>query len=79
MTFEGEIGLKLKLLPPNSGCPECATEHDPTQPHNWLSPYYQFYFYQQHGRWPTWADAMAHCACETQALWKACLAEEGLG
>jgi hypothetical protein len=31
--------------------------------------YYQMAFQQQHGRWPTWADAMAHCTPEMQSAW----------
>lgn len=49
-------------------CPECGVKHDPTYPHNNTSLYYQFKFYQDHGRWPTWADAMAHCSDEIKQI-----------
>lgn len=58
------------LLPPPAGrCPECAREHDPQQPHDAQSFYYQFKFNWEHGRKATWADAMAHCSDETKAIW----------
>lgn len=63
-------GGGLMLLPPAPGkCQECAVEHDPAQPHNQQSFYYQFKFNAQHGRSPKWADAMAHCTPEMRALW----------
>jgi hypothetical protein len=30
---------------------------------------YQYTFYDKHGRWPTWADAIAHCAEDIKRLW----------
>lgn len=67
------------LLPPEPGlCKECAVKHDPSQPHNRQSLYYQYHFYGEHGRWPTWADAMAHCSDAVQSQWKAALAERGV-
>jgi hypothetical protein len=72
-----EIKL-MTLLPPAPGkCPACSTEHDPRDPHNRKSLYYQFRFYQEHERIPTWDDAMAHCAPEVQAAWRAELAKHG--
>lgn len=55
-------------IPPGT-CPECAEIHDPKQPHNKASLVYQYKFYNQHGRFPTWADAMAHCSDETKNQW----------
>lgn len=61
----------MMLLPPKPGaCPICATEHDTEQPHNQESLYYQYRFYGIRGRWPTWADAVAHCAAEIAAAWE---------
>jgi len=54
-------------------CQECAVDHAPEMPHNQQSLYYQYKFYQQHGRWPTWEDALAHCAPEMQDAWKEAL------
>jgi hypothetical protein len=51
-------------------CQECAGDHPHTDPHNQQSLYYQQRFRAQHGRWPTWSDAMAHCTPEIQARWK---------
>lgn len=66
----------FKLLPCKPGvCQECATDHDPAMPHNQQSLYYQYRFYGQHGRWPTWDDALAHCTPELQTLWKEALAK----
>lgn len=50
-------------------CQECAVKHDPSQPHNQQSLHYQYKFYGDHGRWPTWTDAMAHCSPEIKATW----------
>ena len=61
----------MMLLPPKKDtCPVCATKHEPDQPHNGDSMYYLYRFYGIHGRWPTWADAIAHCDAITQGLWK---------
>ena len=58
------------LLPAKSGkCPECATAHEPELPHNQQSLFYQYNFYGKHSRWPTWADAMAHCTPEMKTIW----------
>lgn len=62
----------MQLLPPHpSKCQCCAVAHLPDQPHNAQSLHYQYWFYGQNGRWPTWADAMAHCPEEIQQKWKA--------
>lgn len=60
---------------PEGTCPECALAHPPEDPHNRDSLFYQYRFYEQHGRWPTWDDAMAHVAEERRAAWQAALAE----
>lgn len=66
----------MLLMPPKPDtCPICATEHSPEQPHNKQSLYYQYRFYGVRGRWPTWADAVAHCDPETQRLWREVLEE----
>ncbi len=65
-----DIAREGTLLPPPKGtCPECAVAHDPKMPHNQQSLYYQYYFYNKHGRWPTWKDAMAHCTDDVKAIW----------
>lgn len=59
------------LLPPAPGkCQECAVAHDPGQPHNQQSLYYQMRFHAEHGRYPTWSDAMTHCSAEVRELWR---------
>ena len=70
--------VKFGILPPKAGyCSVCGTDHEPAMPHNAQLLYYQYAFYGEHGRWPTWADAVAHCAPETQAAWKAELTRLG--
>lgn len=67
------------LMPAPAGtCPECAKPHDPAIPHDQQSLHYQYRFYGAHLRWPTWADAMAHCDDATKAAWTAALAEHGV-
>jgi predicted glycoside hydrolase/deacetylase ChbG (UPF0249 family) len=71
-------GMTLFGNTPPGTCPECATTHDPDQPHNQQSLTYQYKFYDQHGRWPTWADAIAHCSPEVKQLWRESLKEHGI-
>lgn len=59
-------------------CPECAVAHDPKQPHNQQSLFYQYKFYNEHGSWPTWKDAMAHCTEDIKGFWTKELAERGV-
>lgn len=57
----------MKLMPPHpSKCQYCAVEHDPKNPHDAQSLYYQFWFNNQYGRSPTWKDAMSHCTEEVK-------------
>ena len=63
---------------PEGTCPECAVAHDPEQPHNRDSLAYQYKFYDKHGRWPTWADAMAHCTPEIKEFWTKELNKRGV-
>ena len=66
-----EAAARMTLLPPAPGkCQACATDHEPELPHNQESLYWHYWFYGQHGRWPTWDDAMAHCFDEVRDLWK---------
>lgn len=54
--------LMRMLKPPHpDACQTCGARHDPTLPHNRYSLWYQIKFKAEHGRMPTWADAMAHC------------------
>lgn len=59
------------IVPPKADvCQECATKHEPDQPHDKMSLYYQYHFLAKHGRWPTWEDAVAHCDKETKKIWR---------
>lgn len=49
-------------------CPICGGSHLPDHPHSASKMAYQFRFQQQHGRLPTWEDAMAHCCPEYKDL-----------
>lgn len=67
------------LLPPAKDvCQECATKHEPHEPHNAESLYYQCVFYAEHGRYPVWKDAIAHCSEELKAAWMKELKERGV-
>jgi hypothetical protein len=69
----------MTLFPPAPDvCQECAVKHRPDFPHNPQSLYYQYQFHGEHGRWPTWKDAMAHCSPEIQAAWTEELAKRGI-
>lgn len=68
-----------KMLPPPADiCQICATKHNPEEPHNQQSVFYQVGFKIEHDRFPTWADAMAHCSPETKKLWTEELAKMGV-
>lgn len=67
------------LLPPKPGtCATCATKHAAELPHNQQSLFYQYNFYGQTGRWPTWVDAMAHCSEPMKAEWIKALRVRGV-
>lgn len=73
------------VLPPEPGvCPECAVDHDPAIPHNLQSLHYQYNFRSFQAkrgleeRWPTWADAMAHCEPEMRRQWVDALRDQGV-
>lgn len=70
--------MMLPGIPKDGQCPECAEVHEPDQPHNRDSLRYQYMFYDAHGRWPSWADAMAHCSSEVAAAWAAELRRIGI-
>lgn len=61
----------FNMLPPADHlCPICAVEHPAHEPHDAASLYYCMRFRATHGRHPTWADALAHCAEEVRTVWK---------
>lgn len=64
------IGKFVLLKPPPDTCQVCAVDHAKEDPHDQTSLYYQMWFYEKHGRWPTWADAIAHCSEELQKAWE---------
>jgi hypothetical protein len=66
------------LPPPANVCQTCAKDHEPGQPHDPQTLYYQTAFRQKHGRRPTWADALAHCTPIVQAMWVEELAKHGI-
>lgn len=76
--LKNESGFQLLGKTPPGTCPLCATVHEPELPHNWQSLCYQYKFYDEHGRWPTWRDAMAHCSNEVKQLCINALQERGV-
>jgi len=67
------------MMPPPPGvCSQCARDHEPDQPHDAQSLHYQYAFYAEHDRWPTWEDAMAHCVPEMKEQWRQALREHGV-
>lgn len=60
----------MTLLKPAPGlCQECACSHKPEVPHNKNSLYYATKFKMEHGREPTWEDAMGHCTEDMKRQW----------
>lgn len=71
--------MHVTLLPPSKeACPICATKHEPDQAHNAQSLYYHYRFHARYGRWPTWADAVAHCSPEMKAAWTQRIKDRGV-
>ncbi len=70
---------KFELLPcAPDVCQACAVDHEPEHPHDQQSLYWQYRFHNEHGRWPTWKDAMEHCSDEMKAYWVEALAKKGI-
>ena len=70
--------FKILGVTPLGTCEQCAVAHRPDQPHNARSVLYQYKFYDEHGRWPNWKDAMAHCAPNVQQAWRDLLEKAGV-
>lgn len=66
-------GINLLGKTPKGTCPVRATKHEEHSPHNQQSLTYQYKFYDENGRFPTWEDAMAHCPPEIKDAWKKAL------
>lgn len=64
---KGFLPMRLMKTAPGT-CPECGVKHKPEEPHDRGSIAYQYSFYNKHGRWPTWADAVAHCSDEMKTI-----------
>jgi hypothetical protein len=67
--LEDDHKIMLVGRTPPGTCPECAIKHDSEQPHDKNSLVYQYKFYDKHGKWPTWKDAMMHCPDEIKSAW----------
>src|SRR4051794_22508979 len=66
----GSIDVLEAMDKPMTNCSICAALHKATDPHDAQSAFYQTQFFRIHGRWPTWADAIAHCDPETRSIWE---------
>lgn len=74
-----DLAREGMLLPPREGlCQQCAVQHEPELPHNQQSLYWQYRFYKDTGRWPTWHDAMAHCTEPMKKFWVNGLRQQGV-
>ena len=76
--LQEEYGMMIIGRTPPGTCPMCAVKHPPEQPHNCNSLTYQYKFYDEHGRWPTWTDALAHCSDDIKAFWRLELEKRGV-
>lgn len=71
--------INAEILPAAFGCcQECGVKHGIEYPHNVETIRYQYVFFGREGRWPTWADAMAHCSDPVRQLWTKFLTERGI-
>ena len=73
-----ETGFMMIGNVPEGTCKMCAVKHDEAQPHNRQSLTYQYKFYDENGRWPTWKDAMSHCSDEIKKVWIETLTKKGV-
>jgi hypothetical protein len=71
-------GMSVLHNPPPGTCQQCAVKHEPEMPHNQQSLAWQYWFYAEAGRWPTWADAMQHCTKEMKSYWAKALGQKGI-
>lgn len=63
--------------PPGPNCCQvCGGGHQPDMPHNQQAMFYQQRFLSAHGRYPTWADAIAHCSESMRKAWTTALKEQ---
>jgi hypothetical protein len=69
----GYIDVQLLGTLPGT-CPECGLRHESDAPHDQQSLAYQYSFFDRHGRWPIWADAMEHCPRDVKGTWRERLA-----
>jgi len=77
--IKGKHVKAFALVPAAPGtCQECAVDHPPEAPHNRDSLFYQYKFYNKHGRWPTWEDALAHCEDVVKEAWRLALEQKGV-
>jgi hypothetical protein len=75
---EGTVDWHLLPVDTSQGqCSECGHKHEVASPHN-LTMYYRYSFYAKNNRWPTWADAIAHCEANLRELWKQELIARGV-
>lgn len=71
--------VRFGLMPPAAGkCQVCNVDHDPLLFHDCQSLFYQYAFFGRQRRWPTWADASAHCEPHIVAALKDVLADNKL-
>lgn len=62
--------MTMTLLRPAPGlCQECGRAHNPEIPHDKNSLYYATKFKMEHGREPSWDDAVAHCTEDMKKRW----------
>ncbi len=65
-------------------CQVCGHGHEPpspqpgTPPHNPQSLYWKIAFHREHGRYPTWEDALAHTGDDVHTAWREALANYGI-
>lgn len=61
-TVQSTQEVRWGMMPPAADkCQVCAVDHEPHLFHDCRSLFYQYAFYGRQRRWPTWADAAAHC------------------
>ena len=77
MNTKAAAGTMILLPPAPDACQVCATKHEPGQPHNAQSLYWQMAAKMKGEPPVTWKRAMAHCTPAVKKFWTAELRKAG--
>lgn len=69
----------MTLMPAKPGvCPKCGRDHEAGWPHDRDSLLFQYTFFDEHGYFPSWNDALEGCSEGVKAYWTEQLTARGI-